>query len=34
MFSDVHVLLAWFGFMFLMLLCKAPLLMARRRKGP
>ena len=34
MFSDVHVLLAWFGFMCLMLLCKAPFLVARRRKGP
>jgi hypothetical protein len=34
MFADVHVLLAWFGFMFLMLLGKAPFLVERRRKGP
>jgi hypothetical protein len=34
MFSDVHVLLAWVGFLFLMLLGKAPFLVARRRKGP
>jgi hypothetical protein len=34
MFSDVHVLLAWFGFMFLMLLYKAPFRVVRRRKGP
>ncbi len=34
MFSDVHVILAWFGFMFLMLLCQAPFHLAKRRKGP
>lgn len=34
MFNDVHILLAWFGFMFLMLLGRAPFLAARRRKGP
>lgn len=34
MFADVHILLAWCGFVFLMLLGKAPFLGARRRKGP
>lgn len=28
MFSDVHVILAWFGFMFLMLLFKVPFFVA------
>jgi hypothetical protein len=34
MFVDVHILLAWFGFIFLMLLGQAPFHVARRRKGP
>ena len=34
MFTDVHFVLAWFGFIFLMLLCKTPFLIAKRRRGP
>jgi hypothetical protein len=34
MFTDVHLVLAWFGFISLMLLVKTPFLITRRRKGP
>ncbi len=34
MFSDMHMVLAWFGFIFLMLLLKAYFVIAERRKGP
>ncbi len=33
MFGDVHFILAWFGFIFLMLLFEAPLRLTRRGKG-
>ena len=34
MFSDMHLVLAWFGFVFLMLLFKVSFVIARRRKWP
>jgi len=34
MFGAVHLVLAWFGFVFLMLLFKMPFVMTKRRKGP
>ena len=34
MFNDIHFVLAWFGFIFLMLLVKAPFLIEKRKKWP
>jgi len=34
MFSDVHIVLAWFGFLFVMLLFKVPFFVGGGRSSP